>query len=443
MYPRWTRARPRARPGRLRRPRARAPARPAPRGFNPDEARQFRSLDVLTQRDRGTGELVTVLNGSQRFQEGYLIKSAALKSLALVEGVPPLDELQRFQAAATTGAKGAAAPAEDLASLVRSLTTAEGGAGGGAAGPAFAKGDTVLVVQGDLAGIRGRVEGEGEGGLVMVRPEDAKLPGFTELVGFQPRELQKHFEPGTHVRVASGAHAGETGMVVSSAGGVVTLFADVSREEVKALARDLAPAAAVAAGAQDALGPYELHDLVALDAATVGVIVGVDRDACRVLTNQGRPEKPDVRVCRLPDLKRKLNDRRAAAQDGARNEVAAGDIVEVVDGPLRARSGTVRYVVRGLLFLQCRDVSEHAGFVCVQARHCRVRGGRRPVSAANPLATPARHADPYATPGALASPARARAALARAASARARAPRRATAPARACPPRPTACWRGA
>ena len=77
------------------------------------------------------------------------------------------------------------------------------------------KGDTVLVVQGDLAGIRGRVEGEGEGGLVMVRPEDAKLPGFTELVGFQPRELQKHFEPGTHVRVASGARASTSSTTTS------------------------------------------------------------------------------------------------------------------------------------------------------------------------------------------------------------------------------------
>ncbi len=53
-----------------------------------------------------------------------------------------------------------------------------------------------------------------------------------------------------------------------------------------------------------------------MDATTVGVIVGVERDACRVLTNQGRPEKPDVRVALLPDLKRKLNNRKAGAQDG-------------------------------------------------------------------------------------------------------------------------------
>lgn len=57
--------------------------------------------------------------------------------------------------------------------------------------------------------------------------------------------------------------------------------------------------------------------MVVLDAQTVGVIVGVDKDSCSVLTNQGHPEKPDVRVCRLPDLKRKVNNRRATALDGS------------------------------------------------------------------------------------------------------------------------------
>ena len=31
---------------------------------------------------------------------------------------------------------------------------------------------------------------------------------------------------------------------------------------------------------------------------------------------QGRPDKPDIRVCRLPDIKRKMNNRRASVKDG-------------------------------------------------------------------------------------------------------------------------------
>lgn len=34
------------------------------------------------------------------------------------------------------------------------------------------------------------------------------------------------------------------------------------------------------------LGGYEMHDLVVLDNATVGVVVNVEADALRVLTNQ-------------------------------------------------------------------------------------------------------------------------------------------------------------
>ena len=110
-----------------------------------------------------------------------------------------------------------------------------------------------------------------------------------------------------------------------------------------------------------------MHDLVVLDATTVGVIVGVEADSLRVLTNQacalalhavlceclsatlalcghaqlgshehracayqhlpattclpgaaaqGRPDKPDVRTCRLTDLKRKIVNKRATVKDG-------------------------------------------------------------------------------------------------------------------------------
>ena len=55
-----------------------------------------------------------------------------------------------------------------------------------------------------------------------------------------------------------------------------------------------------------------------LDSQTVGVIVGVEKDTCKVLTNAGEAGKPDVRVCKLPDLKRKVNNRRASAQDSGK-----------------------------------------------------------------------------------------------------------------------------
>jgi transcription elongation factor len=46
-------------------------------------------------------------------------------------------------------------------------------------------------------------------------------------------------------------------------------------------------------------GKYELHDLVQLDAHTAGVIVGIDKDTARVLTNQSTLQKNDIRLCRV------------------------------------------------------------------------------------------------------------------------------------------------
>lgn len=72
-------------------------------------------------------------------------------------------------------------------------------------------------------------------------------------------------------------------------------------------------------------GPYELHDLVVLDQATVGVIVEISKDACKVLTNQGSVERPELRTCRLPDIKRKMVTRNATTSDLALNQVGRHD----------------------------------------------------------------------------------------------------------------------
>lgn len=52
--------------------------------------------------------------------------------------------------------------------------------------------------------------------------------------------------------------------------------------------------------------------------------------------------------------------------------MGVNDAVDVVDGPLKGRSGTVRYIMRGFLFIQTREVAENAGFICLQARHTKV-----------------------------------------------------------------------
>ena len=69
---------------------------------------------------------------------------------------------------------------------------------------------------------------------------------------------------------------------------------------------------------------------------------------------QGTAEKPDVRTVRLPDIKRKLFNRNAVANDRANNSVAPGDAVTLEDTRLRGRAGTVKYIHMGALFLHAR-----------------------------------------------------------------------------------------
>lgn len=46
-------------------------------------------------------------------------------------------------------------------------------------------------------------------------------------------------------------------------------------------------------------------------------------DLCVPPLLQGRPDKPDIRVCRLPDIKRKMNNKRASVKDGGEGRGAA------------------------------------------------------------------------------------------------------------------------
>jgi len=54
----------------------------------------------VVERERGRAAdvgAIYVLNGKQRFRNGYLQRSIAIRSLIILSTVPPLDELQRYK----------------------------------------------------------------------------------------------------------------------------------------------------------------------------------------------------------------------------------------------------------------------------------------------------------------------------------------------------------
>ena len=67
------------------------------RSFNAQEAKDNGGV---VERERGRAAdvgAIYVLNGKQRFRNGYLQRSIAIRSLIILSTVPPLDELQRYK----------------------------------------------------------------------------------------------------------------------------------------------------------------------------------------------------------------------------------------------------------------------------------------------------------------------------------------------------------
>lgn len=355
-------------------PKVRPPARP----FRPEEAKD-QGLPVFPKELPALGRVLE-LPGGAMLQEGYLLKRVSLKTL-IREEHPSIEELRRFTASARDEA--GEGEEDEVARLAAELPKASVEAQGQQAAQMFDKGDRVVVTSGDLRGVTGLVLAV-RGGQVDIKPA---LEDLGELLPFPAPLLQKYWEAGDLVRVSRGPQEGLVGDVVRVEGASCWVFNLSMQREVEVLARDLVRATAgEQSGRQERFGPYELFDFVVLDQATFGVITHIEKTHCRVLVNGGAPDSPEVRTCTLPDIKRRIagvdpkgqpGRRDQFAQDMYRSPVGLGDNVTVSKGPGEGRQGQVKFIQRGLLFVQSRDLLENGGFFCVKAIMTRVKGGQQ------------------------------------------------------------------
>eukprot|EP00883_Tetradesmus_obliquus_P007302 jgi/Sobl393_1/17906/SZX61442.1 len=369
--------------GGRRNPFGRQAVRPPPK---PWRSREAGDLGLPVGKDRNDPNVFTL--NTHRFIEGYTLRSYTLKGLILQDVAPPLDEISRFNQAGQSGeVEDLTDPTSGLKQLLKALPD------GGAPKATYVKGDRVVVVAGDLNTLEGTVED--------VRPDDGKLLVRPDLMADQVVELeldevQKLFKAGDHVRVLSGPHGGQRGMVVAVQDGVCILLPDTQKEELKVFLKDLTEAAADSSTGIEVLGgKYELHDLVQLDANTAGVIIGIDKDYARVLTNSSTIAKPDVRMCKESDIMRKLDMRRTSTVDMNNAVINVGDYcaLEGAQGAARPgggakgpQGGTVHAISRGVLFLRDPKLQTQGGFFVVRNRQVRLRGSNAtpgPTAAAN------------------------------------------------------------
>ncbi|KAE8731825.1 putative transcription elongation factor SPT5-like protein 2 [Hibiscus syriacus] len=324
---------------------------PPPRFMNVDEVRELH-IRVEHRRDPVTGAYFENIGG-MLFKDGFLYKTVSMKSISAQNIKPTFDELEKFR---TPNASGG-----EMVGLSTLFSNRKIGH--------FMKGDAVIVVKGDLKNLKGWVEKVEEEN-VHIRPE---MKGLPKTLAVNEKELCKYFEPGNHVKVVSGTKEGATGMVVKVEQHVLIILSDTTKEHIRVFADDVIESSEVTTGITK-IGEYELHDLVLLDNNSFGVIIRVESEAFQVL--KGVPERPDVSLVKLREIKCKL-EKKFNVQDKYRNTVSVKDVVRILEGPCKGKQGSVEHIYKGVLFVYDRHHLEHAGFICAKADSCCLVGGSR------------------------------------------------------------------
>lgn len=162
---------------------------------------------VISKRDREIGDYTTIDGVSGMFKDGFLLKWFSRKSVSSDNVAPTLQELENFQEL-------------DGDHEFPNRKKCD----------KFMKGDVVVVREGDLRNLVGRVHIVEEE-TVHIRSE---MKGLPETVAIHQKALQKCFKEGQHVKVVSGSQQGTTGMVVKvdQQNRLITILSDATKEAI-------------------------------------------------------------------------------------------------------------------------------------------------------------------------------------------------------------------
>ncbi|KAF9556815.1 transcription elongation factor Spt5 [Agrocybe pediades] len=280
------------------------------------------------------------------YKDGFLEKDFKASALISEDVNPTLDEITQF----TRKQDGT----DD--SLVNLSVIAE--ASRKAAIAVLQPGDHIEVFEGEQAGVHGVVD-EIAGDVVTITAQGLDLDG--QKMEIPARSVRKRFKPGDHVKVMAGQNADETGLVVSVSDNVVTFVSDMTMQEISVFSKDLREAAEVGSGT-NAVGNYELYDLVQLDAQTVGVIYKTERDSFRVLDQHGQ-----TRLVQPHQISMRRDSMRSIATDSEGHELRVNDNVKEIEG--EGRKGRVLHTHQSFYaFLHNRDITENGGVFVTRTR---------------------------------------------------------------------------
>ncbi|ORY19702.1 hypothetical protein BCR34DRAFT_595165 [Clohesyomyces aquaticus] len=316
--------------------------RPPPKLFNENEAKK-RHMKFLNMA--GSGGQKTFTYKGDDYQNGFLIKDVKITHVRAVDVNPRMEEMQFFS---VTGADGT--ETLDLVAVQAAQKAAQ-------TGSIFAAGDNVEIYDGEQKGVRGTTVSV-RGDIVTLKVTEGPLNG--RRIEAPVKTLRKLFRDGDHVKVIGGSkYIDEVGLVTKIKDDKVTLLCDSTQQEITVFSRDLKRAADSATLGNDS--DFELNDLCQIDAATVGVVVKVDREVLRIID-----QNANVRTLIHSQVATVIaRNRNAVATDRDGSEIRNDDLVKEHGG--EGRSGYVLHIHRGILFVQNRTETENNGVFVVRS----------------------------------------------------------------------------
>lgn len=334
--------------------------RPQQRFFNPEEVRKvYPGADRPVKR----GDREWVFQ-KDTFKDGYCERDVRIDHLTLDDVKPSLDEITKFAGNASTASAlkkdedGTGALSLDSAHPVDLQMLAD--AAKESSTTTLERDDAVEVFEGDLTGVEGTVQ-KINGNVVTILFSKADMNLVNQTAEVSSSSVRKRFRAGDHVKVTTGKHRDETGLVVKTEDNFTTFLSDLTMSEVTVFSKDLRQATEVGSGVNDIAG-YELHNLVQLDAQTAGVIFKIERESFRVLDQLG-----NVLTVRPHQISMKRDTVRAVALDNEGSEFRAGDKMKEVEG--EHREGQVLHIYQSVLvFMHNRDVADNGGVFISRAR---------------------------------------------------------------------------
>lgn len=291
-----------------------------------------------------------------RSKDGFLLKEVSFRSVNACGIRPTIDELEKFRHSSHIRDG-------DMANLFSLLTNGKK--------VQFFKGDRVIVVKGDLKNLKGWVE-KVEEDHIYVKPD---VEYHLDSLVMSHKDLCKCFEPGNHVKIIAGAAEGTTGFVASVEGHLMNIITDTTKELLQVFADNVMEISEVASGVNQ-IEDFELHNLVQLDDSSFGVIIHIENESFQVL--KGILGKPEVEIVKPGNIRCKLDGIKCQIKDQLNRQLSVNDLVKVVEGIWRGRTGKIVHIYKGNLFIRDHHHLEHAGFMFAKSQSCiLVAGGSR------------------------------------------------------------------